>query len=353
VHQPPPGGKVVNGRGKVVTAGFWNSHVHFNDEHWADSASARAPDLTGRLQRMLLRHGFTSVVDTGSNWDVTRALRDRIESGDVPWPRILTTGEILFPRHGSPPLEGVRGPSLIGARMPEVATPEAAVALTRAKLDHGIDAIKLYMATWWQQPEARLSLPVVQAATAEAHRRGRPVLAHPSDLAGIETAIAGGVDVILHTTAPAGPWSDALAARLRDRGIALVPTLKLWRAEVARAGIPDSSAAGIQQRAVDQLRVFVRAAGDVLFGTDVGYMQDDDPRDEYELMAAAGMSGRQILASLTTAPAARFGKGEQTGTIAPGSVADLVLLDGDPADDPTAFARVALVVRGGRIVYSR
>ena len=132
-----------------------------------------------------------------------------------------------------------------------------------------------------------------------------------------------------------------------------MPTLKLWRAALVRAGIPEASAADIQQRAVDQLRMFTRAGGEILFGTDVGYMRDDDPREEYELMAAAGMSGRQILASLTTAPAARFGRDEQAGTIAPGAIADLVMLDADPADDPTAVSRVALVARGGRIMYSR
>jgi imidazolonepropionase-like amidohydrolase len=286
-YQPAPDAHVIDGRGKVLTAGFWNCHVHFIEQHWRESASAPSAGLAAHLQRMLMRHGFTSVVDTGSYWHVTEALRRRIESGDVTGPRILTAGEILFPKNGAPPPDVFKGLSVISGPMPEIGTLEEAATLTRTKCDQGVDVIKLYLATWWQQPAARLTPAMVRAVTAEARRRGKPVLAHPSDLIGIETAITGGVDVILHTTAPAGPWPDTLAARLREHDIALVPTLKLWRAELVREGVPDATAAQIQQTAVEQLRAFVRAGGEVLFGTDVGYMQDDDPQEEYALMAAA------------------------------------------------------------------
>jgi imidazolonepropionase-like amidohydrolase len=349
----PPGSRVIDGRGKVLTAGFWNSHVHFIDERWRDAASAPAAGLAAHLHRMLLRHGFTSVVDAGSSWPVTRALRDRIESGEVVGPRILTAGEILFPKDGAPPPRLAGRVEGIGGSMPEVGTPEEAAALTRTKCEQGVDVIKLYLATWWRQPAARLTPAMVQAVTAEARRHRTPVLAHPADLTGVETAIAGGVDVILHTTAPAGPWPAPLVARLREHGMALVPTLTLWRVEPRRQGVPEATAAHIQQTAVGQLRAFAHAGGEILFGTDVGYIDDDDPREEYALMAAAGMSARQILASLTTAPAGRFGGPDRTGRIAPGEVADLVLLDADPVADATAFGRVALVVRGGHVIAGR
>jgi imidazolonepropionase-like amidohydrolase len=123
--------------------------------------------------------------------------------------------------------------------------------------------------------------------------------------------------------------------------------------ELLRAGESEASARAAQQVAVDQLRTFVRVGGEVLFGTDVGYVQDDDPIEEYELMASAGMGYTQILASLTTAHAARFGDSERGGRVAPGQVADPVVLDADPAHDVTAFARVARVIRKGRIIYEK
>lgn len=68
-------------------------------------------------------------------------------------------------------------------------------------------------------------------------------------------------------------------------------------------------------------------------------------------MAEAGMSGRQILAALTVAPASRLARSHRTAVVAPGQAADLVLLDGDPVADPTAYGRVVLVVRDGRVVW--
>jgi len=90
----------------------------------------------------------------------------------------------------------------------------------------------------------------------------------------------------------------------------------------------------------------------VLFGTDVGYIDLVDTRREYTLMAGAGLDWRQILASLTTAPAERFGHATRKGRIAVGLDADLVLLQRDPAQDAAAFAEVKATLRGGRVIYS-
>jgi len=90
----------------------------------------------------------------------------------------------------------------------------------------------------------------------------------------------------------------------------------------------------------------------VLFGTyiDAG-MDDYDPSDEYALMAQAGMTFRQILASLTTAPAEKFGESGRLGRIVPGLVADLVVLNGDPSRDVRAFAAVRYTIRDGKLIY--
>jgi imidazolonepropionase-like amidohydrolase len=104
---------------------------------------------------------------------------------------------------------------------------------------------------------------------------------------------------------------------------------------------------------VAQLSAWLASGGEVLFGTDVGYMNDYDPGDEYALMAEAGMSPTQILASLTTTPAAKFGDSGRLGRIAPGFVADLVILSEDPLSDVRAFAAVAYTIRDGRVIYRK
>ena len=89
----------------------------------------------------------------------------------------------------------------------------------------------------------------------------------------------------------------------------------------------------------------------MLFGTDVGYMHDYDPADEYTLMQRAGMTLPQTLASLTTAPAERFGVAGQLGRIATGFAADLTVLRQDPSRDIRALANVAYTIRDGRVIY--
>lgn len=106
-----------------------------------------------------------------------------------------------------------------------------------------------------------------------------------------------------------------------------------------------------EETAIGQLRQWASAGGVVLFGTDVGCMTEYDPTGEYALMAKAGMTFRQILASLTTAPAERFGGSTQLGRIAPGLAADLTILRDDPSTNIRALSSVQYTIRDGRVIY--
>ena len=86
--------------------------------------------------------------------------------------------------------------------------------------------------------------------------------------------------------------------------------------------------------------------------SDVGYMTEYDPTEEFVYLQRAGLASAQILAMLTTAPADRFGRA-RTGRLAPGLAADVVVLDGDPALDVRAFAKVRTTIRDGRIIYGK
>jgi imidazolonepropionase-like amidohydrolase len=105
--------------------------------------------------------------------------------------------------------------------------------------------------------------------------------------------------------------------------------------------------------AIAQVRAFSSAGGEVLFGTDVGYTDAYDTEEEYRLMSRAGMGFREILASLTTNPARRFGDSGRRGRVVAGEEADLVVLDADPASDVAAFSRVRFTIRAGKVIYSR
>jgi imidazolonepropionase-like amidohydrolase len=184
-----------------------------------------------------------------------------------------------------------------------------------------------------------MPLEVVKAAAAEAHARGKLVFAHPSTTEGVRLALEGGVDVLAHSVEDPENLDDDLIRRLVDARTSLVPTLDLF---LPFGGGEEIAAA---------LGRFRRAGGVVLFGTDVGYRPEYDTAMEYELMKRAGLSFDEILASLTTAPAERFGQSERKGVVAPGKQADLVVLEGDPREDIRALARVRYTIREGRIIW--
>ena len=123
----------------------------------------------------------------------------------------------------------------------------------------------------------------------------------------------------------------------------MFPTLKL----LASPEFPKR-----RQNLLRQVRDFREAGGEILFGTDVGFIPDYDPTEEYVSMQQAGMSAHDILRSLTIAPAGRFARGQQTGRITPGADADLVVLEGDPIADVRNFVRVRYTIRAGRVIYS-
>lgn len=337
----------------VVTAGFQNSHVHFTEPKWSDATTQPAGDLSRHLQEMLNRYGYTTVVDTGSLLGNTLGLRKRIASGELPGPRILTVGLPLYPHNGIPFYLRDLPPEFL-AQLPQPSSADEALSFTRTNLDHGADATKLFVMTPQGGGKAAfMTREVSMAAVGETHRRGLPVLAHPTDVEGVRIAIAIGVDVLVHTTLgnAKAVWEPELIADLLAHNMAVVPTLKLWPYELAKAGLPQRIIDLATGDAVEQLRSFSAAGGQVLFGTDVGYMIDYDPTDEYRLMARA-VTPMQILASLTTAPAARWRESEKRGRIAAGMDADLVVLESDPAADATNFSKARCTIRGGRVIYA-
>jgi imidazolonepropionase-like amidohydrolase len=341
--------------GGVVAAGFQNSHVHFSTPAFEQAATRPAAELEEAVSQMLTSFGFTTVVDTGSIVANTVALRQRIDGGEVRGPSILTAGIPLYPEDGIPfYLRDL--PAEILQQLPQPATDMEALAVIAENFALGADGTKLYVATpQGNDAIQRMSAEIARVAAEETHRRGGLVMAHPTDTQGLRDAVAAGVDIIAHTTIdPAGSaWSDELIRAMIARGVSVVPTLKLWGYELDRQGAPVDVREGAMEDARREVEAFTAAGGQLLFGTDVGYMSDFDPTDEYVLMARAQLTPLQILAALTTAPAARWNDGERRGRVAPGLAADLVVLDGDPASDVRNFANVRCTIRAGQEVFRR
>jgi imidazolonepropionase-like amidohydrolase len=343
--QFPETAHVLDCSGLTITAGLWNSHVHFFERKWADVAAIPAPELGRQLQDMLTRYGFTSVFDTGSVWENTRRLRDRIDSGEVPGPTIRTTGEGLVPP-GALPSDQVLGMmGVMKLPAPEIADAAQAAAAAKKLLDAGVDGIKIFASAPRSAP---LPESMFQAAANEAHRAGKPVFVHPNNATDVLSAVRGGVDIVAHTTPHSGPWDETLLAAMKEHRVALTPTLTLWKYYARHDRL--SAQEKVTDTEIGQLRAWLAAEGTVLFGSDLGAVEYD-PTEEYALMSEAGMTFPQILASLTTNPAERFGDANKRGRIAAGLQADLAAFHQDPAIDLRALAQVKFTLRAGKIIY--
>jgi imidazolonepropionase-like amidohydrolase len=340
-HVPVPQGVKTLACAKcVVLAGFWNTHVHFMEAKWDNASSLPAERLTRQLQEMLTLSGFTTVVDTASFPDNTVALRRRVESGEVLGPRIYTAGSGIFPPHAIPYYVKDMPPEKL-AQLLQPDTPAEAAADVRKNIAAGADIVKLFTGSI-VAPDHIVPMPldIATAAAAAGHEHGQLVFAHPSDLAGTRVAMESGVDVLAHSPEALEGIDDALLHQMVERHMAMIPTLKLFSR--------DSNIAAI--RAV--VFKFHQFGGQLMFGTDTGFLTDYDVKGEYHQLALAGLSYRDVLAMLTTAPAQRFKVADHEGRVAVGMAGDLTVLSADPASDPLAFTQVLFAIRGGKVIAS-
>ena len=135
--------RVIDCSGKTVVAGYWNRHVHFTQTMWKNAANASARVLEAHMREMLTRWGFTTVWDLGSDPYNSLALRRRVESGEVPGPRILLTG-LIFPKGGHP---AYVPPEL---QLPEASTPDEAARMARNELQLGPSQIRSRVRSCWR-----------------------------------------------------------------------------------------------------------------------------------------------------------------------------------------------------------
>lgn len=343
----PPEAHVLPGEGRVVTAGFWNAHVHFTERKWRAAAREAPAILNDQLREMVTSRGFTTVVDTGSSPWVTFPLRRRIESGELLGPSIFSAGPSVFPPKGIPYYLRESLPFWLRLLVPQPKTPAAAERIARRNIGLGADLVKLFTGSYVARGRI-VTMPesIARAAAAAAHAHGKLVFSHASNLEGTRIAIRSGVDVLAHPPDSTEGIDRSVLGEMVERRMAMIPTLKMF-ADTASAR-PE-----YLDPIYETVREFHVLGGQLLFGTDVGYLTDYSTEDEFRALARSGLDAPSMLRMMTTAPAERFCVEKESGSVAVGKRADLVLLDGDPMEDVRAFARVVATVRGGRLLYLR
>jgi imidazolonepropionase-like amidohydrolase len=331
----------------IVTAGFWNAHVHFTESKWAMANWTPATSLNAQLADMLTSRGFTTVVDTGSNPIDTIPLRRRIESGELAGPLIYTAGPALYPPHGIPFYIREVSPSWLLALMPQPATPQAARDVVATNMKRGSDITKLFTGSWIERGTVLpMPLDVAKAAVDATHLNGRLVFSHPSNLAGVQVAIQSGVDVLAHAPDATEGIGRDLFSTIVHQNMAMIPTLKMFTTTV-------TSNPHYMDPIRAEVRQFHELGGQLIFGTDVGYMHDYTTEGEFTELGRSGLGPMDVLAMLTTNPASRFGVSDRKGTVTAGKLADLTILDADPAQDLTNFSKVRITIRSGKVIYQR
>jgi imidazolonepropionase-like amidohydrolase len=337
----PKGMTVLKCDGCLVFAGFWNAHVHFTGSQWDGAGHLPADDLSRDMQAMLTHSGFTTVVDVASDPSNTVPLRRRVDSGDVAGPKIYTSGFALYPPQGIPfYLDDL--PEKIRALLPQPASPAAAVEAVKQNQKYGSDVVKLFTGSYLTPDNiAHMPLEIAKAAVAAGHKHSQLVFAHPSDLQGVRVAMDSGVDVLAHAPDTIDGVDAALVSEMVGKHMSMIPTLKLFSGSSHIARIRDIVAQ------------FHAAGGRLLFGTDTGFLTDYDVSEEYRQLQLAGLTFRDVLAMLTTNPAAEFRIGSHAGTVRPGNDGDLTVLSADPnTGDLRNFTHVLYAIRDGRVIFS-
>lgn len=345
----------------TVLPGLIDAHTHLTYDpqfgYEELGISVARSTLTGaKNARLTLQAGFTTVRNVGAEGYSDVALRDAINAGDVPGPRMLVSGPALGITGGH--CDNNLLPYEYHATGDGVADGVAAVQhKVRENIKYGSDLIKICatggVLSKGDDPQAsQYTLEEMKAIVADAHRLGRRVAAHAHGAQGILWASQAGVDSIEH-----GSYiDDAGIAEMKKNGTYLVPTLYLgdWFLENAeRNHVPDfllGKAKTVMPIARKNIAHAFASGVKVAFGTDAAVYPHGLNAHEFAVMVKLGLTSLQAIQAATVNAADLLGWQGKVGSLEPGAWADIVAVDGDPLTDVTTLERVKFVMKGGEVV---
>jgi imidazolonepropionase-like amidohydrolase len=364
----PPGADIIDLTNATVMPGFIDCHVHISallpsrtnatEYRLTHSDIDRALDAA-LFARQMLQQGFTSARDVGGG-DETVAVRNAIDGGKIPGPRLWVSLEPLGPTAGHGDQRNGLDPGLshAGWDLGIVDSPDQARLRVREHRARGADLIKLMpsggIASTGDDPRQQLmSNDEIRVAVETAHSLGMKVAAHLYPAAAIENAVRAGVDSVEH-----GSFATAdTFALMRAHGTYLVPTLSVYDVFYAVARdhpellTPGTAAKELANDLLPKrnLPLAVKSGVKIAYGTDLG---QGDHAMEFSLLIDNGLAPIQALFAATRNAADLIGAATQIGTVQAGRYADLVATAKNPLNDTAQFGMVSFVMKGG-VVFRR
>lgn len=359
---------VVDMRDAFVLPGLLDAHVHLTASYSANmalkgvqmTAADRAIDGVINAKKTLMA-GFTAVRDLGAPEGTSFALRDAVNAGKVPGPRIFASGEMISATSGHGDVHGYRH-DVVKLLRPETVCDGVADCsrAVRSQIKRGADQIKIASTggvlsqiaagTGQQFTDDELA-----ALVEVAHLWGKSITAHAHGLGGIKAALRAGVDSVEHAS-----FTDReTAEQFLETGTVMVPTLMPAKISAEYlANDPDFYPAPVRAKIAevvpamnDSFNTAFETGVTIAYGTDSGVSPHGRNAEQFALMldAAPKMTPEQAIHAATMVNANLFGAGDRLGSIEAGKLADIIAVEGDPLQDVTALESVMFVMKGGTV----
>jgi len=358
----PANATIIDLGNKTLLPGLIDAHTHITGSpedagYGIIAKSIPRITLNGAKNALVtLRAGFTTIRDVGSDGYTDIGLRDAINDGDVPGPRIAASGPPLGITGGHCD-DTMHAPQYNATSLGVADGVDEALKVTRRNIKYGADVIKICatggVLSFGDDPRtSQYTLEELKAIISDAHRLGRKTAAHAHGGDGIRLAVLAGIDSIEH-----GSYIDEEGIKLmKEHKTYLVPTLYLgdWLIDNAEAiKLPKpllEKAKVVLPTARVNIGKAIKAGVPIAFGTDAAVYPHGLNAREFAVLVKLGMTPAQAIRTATVNAADLLGWSDKVGSIEAGKYADLIAVEGEPLKDVRILEQVRWVMKGGAVV---